>query len=93
LLDAKATSSDAEASKPDPDIVVAALHRLGLAPDQAVMIGDTPYDIEAAHAGGLATIAVRSGGWSDALLRDAIAIYDGPAHLCADFAVSPLAVR
>jgi HAD superfamily hydrolase (TIGR01509 family) len=90
LLDGEATSSDADRSKPDPDIVAAALRRLGVAPGEAVMIGDTPYDIEAAHAAGIATIAVRSGGWSAALLAAAIAIYDGPAQLCAGFATSPL---
>jgi HAD superfamily hydrolase (TIGR01509 family) len=92
LLDLATNSDDAEESKPDPDIVAAALARLGVAAAQALMIGDTPYDIEAAHATGIATIAVRSGGWDRALLRDAIAIYDDPAHLCAAFATSPFAV-
>jgi len=88
LLDAGTSNSDAEESKPDPDIVAAALARLGV--DDAIMIGDTPYDIEAAHAAKIPTIAVRSGGWTSALLRDAIAIYDDVAALRDDFARSPL---
>ncbi len=91
LIEEQTSSSDAENSKPDPDIVTAALRKLGIAPEVALMIGDTPYDIEAAHAAGVETIAVCSGGWGPALLAGAIAIYDGPAQLCADFAASPLA--
>ncbi len=93
LIEVQTSSSDAAHSKPDPDIVAAALRKLGLAPGAAVMIGDTPYDIEAAHAAGVDTIAVQSGGWSPALLAGAIAIYDGPAHLCAHFETSPLGRR
>lgn len=68
------TSDDAERSKPDPDILVAALKKSGSSPDQAVMIGDTPYDIETASRAGLATIAFRCGGWDDPGLHGAIAI-------------------
>lgn len=75
------TSDDAERSKPDPDILVAALEKSGASPDRAIMIGDTPYDIEAARRTGLATIAFRCGGWNDAALQGAIAIYDHPGHL------------
>ena len=53
LLDAKTSSDDAQNSKPDPDIVKAALRRLGLPAESAVMVGDTPYDIEAATRAGL----------------------------------------
>jgi len=60
------THDDGKPSKPDPDIVVSALSASGAAPDAAVLIGDTPYDIEAASRAGVATIAVRSGGWDDA---------------------------
>ena len=45
------------------------------------MVGDTPYDIEAASRAGVASVAFRTGGWSDKDLRGAIAIYDGPADL------------
>ena len=75
------TADDAERSKPDPDILVAALEKSGSARDQAIMIGDTPYDIEAASRAGLATIAFRCGGWDDSTLQGAIAIYDDPQQL------------
>jgi HAD superfamily hydrolase (TIGR01509 family) len=80
------TSDDAERSKPDPDIVVAALKKSGSSPDRAIMIGDTPYDIEAASRAGLSTIAFRCGGWDDAKLQGAIATYDDPRELldCLD---------
>jgi HAD superfamily hydrolase (TIGR01509 family) len=91
LIETKTSSGDVKNSKPDPDIVHAALTRLDLAPDEVVMIGDTPYDIEAAGKLGIGTIAFRSGGWDDAGLAGAIAIYDDPADLLAHYAESPLA--
>ncbi|MGA9770840.1 MAG: HAD family hydrolase [Blastocatellia bacterium] len=90
LIEEKTSSDDAENSKPDPDIVKAALDESGLSADEAVMIGDTPYDIEAASRAGLKIIAFRSGGWNDADLARAIAIYDGPADLLAQYDSSPL---
>ena len=87
------SSDDAEHSKPDPDIVAAALEKLGGDAGAAVMIGDTPYDVEAATRAGVATIALRTGGWSDAELRGAAAIYDDPADLLARFDDSILAGR
>jgi phosphoglycolate phosphatase-like HAD superfamily hydrolase len=83
------TSDDAERSKPDPDILVAALEKSGSSPDRTVMVGDTPYDIEAATRTGLATIAFRCGGWDDASLQGAIAIYDDPGDLLRRLAQSP----
>lgn len=81
-----ATSSDDGASKPDPDIVRAALEEAKLAPAEAVMVGDTPYDIEAAARAGVRTIALRCGGWwDDAALGGAVAIYDDPAALALSF--------
>jgi HAD superfamily hydrolase (TIGR01509 family) len=91
LLDGVTSSDDAAQSKPDPDIVGAALRKLGLAPTEAVLIGDTPYDIAAAQPLGVRTIAVRCGGWGDADLAGAIAIYDDPADLLARFGTSSLA--
>lgn len=90
-LEHSTSSSDAERSKPDPDIVTAAFDRLGLRPDEVMMIGDTPYDIDAAAKAGLRTIAFRSGGWDDPGLGRAVAIYDGPADLLAHYGTSPLA--
>jgi len=83
LIEHKASSDDAERSKPDPDIVQAALKRLGLPKSDVVMIGDTPYDVEAADRAGIAAIAFRSGGWDDESLKGALEIYDGPADLLA----------
>lgn len=91
LVEATTSSDDAEHSKPCPDIVLAALERAGLDARQAVMIGDTPYDIEAASGAGVAIIALRSGGWHDDDLEGAIAIYDDPADLLANYETSPLA--
>ncbi|HWI17943.1 MAG TPA: HAD family hydrolase, partial [Vicinamibacterales bacterium] len=65
LLDAWTSSDDADESKPAPDIVEAALKRAGASPQNAVMIGDTPYDITAARRAGVRVIAFRSGGWLD----------------------------
>ena len=83
------TSDDAQRSKPDPDILVAALEKSGASTDRAIMIGDTPYDIEAARRAGLATIAFRCGGWDDAALQDSIAIYDHPKQLLDRLGQSP----
>jgi HAD superfamily hydrolase (TIGR01509 family) len=91
LLDAATSSDDAEESKPDPDILHAALQRAKARPEQAMMIGDTPYDVEAAQRAGVPVIAFRCGGWSDADLKGAEAIYDGPWDLLARLDDSPLA--
>ena len=97
LVEAKAlvrhilTSDDAKRSKPEPDIVQAALKKAGYTPDQVIMLGDTPYDIEAAARTGVPTIALRCGGWTDPDLNGAVAIYEDPADLLAHFAQSPLA--
>jgi HAD superfamily hydrolase (TIGR01509 family) len=94
LLDAGTTADDAERSKPFPDIFQAALARLGIDdPSQAVVVGDTPYDAEAAAKAGLRTIGVLCGGFPEASLRDAgcVAIYRDPAHLLAELDRSPLA--
>jgi HAD superfamily hydrolase (TIGR01509 family) len=90
LIEEKTSSDDADNSKPDPDIVKAALDSAGLSADEAVMLGDTPYDIEAASRAGVKVIAFRCGGWDDAHLASAIAIYDGPADLLAHYDESPL---
>jgi HAD superfamily hydrolase (TIGR01509 family) len=91
LLDAATSSDDAEESKPDPDIVQAALKQAKTRPEHAIMIGDTPYDVEAAGRAGVRVIAFRSGGWNDPDLKGAVAIYDGPADLLAHLSESPLA--
>jgi HAD superfamily hydrolase (TIGR01509 family) len=84
LFSAHTTKDDAAESKPDPDIVLAALTRAGARPESTVMVGDTPYDIEAANRAGVAAIALRCGGfWTDAAFRGAIEIFDDPAALLA----------
>lgn len=91
LIDASTSSSDAEESKPDPDIVQAALDTADCRPDEAVMIGDTPYDVEAAGHAGVPCIALRCGGWwSDDDLADAVAIYDDPSELLGRYGESLL---
>ena len=93
LREEKATASDAKRSKPDPDIVEAAIEQAGLRPDELVMIGDTPYDVEAATRAGVRIIGFRSGGWKDEDLSGAVAIYDGPADLLANYSSSVLGRR
>lgn len=91
LLPEATTIDDAEASKPSPDIVEAALQKAQMAPTNVVMLGDTPYDIESADKAGVKTIAFRCGGFSDEDLSGAIAIYNDPADLLAHYGESPLA--
>ena len=93
LLDSATSSDDAEESKPDPDIVQAALQRAKARASEAVMIGDTPYDVEAAARAGVGTVAFRCGGWGDDDLRGAVAVYDGPWDLLARLEESPFARR
>ena len=84
LVEEETTSEDAEKSKPHPDIFQAALDRLSSVPrDATLVIGDTPYDAEAAGKAGLRTVGVLCGGFSEASLREAgcIAIYRDPQHL------------
>jgi HAD superfamily hydrolase (TIGR01509 family) len=83
LLDGATSSDDADESKPEPDIVIAALRHARAAPADALMIGDTPYDVEAATRAGVRIVGFRCGGWSDADLRGAVAVYDGPWDLLA----------
>lgn len=90
LIENTTSSSDAEQSKPSPDIIEVALQKIGLPPNEVLMLGDTPYDVEAARRAGAGTIALRCGGHSDQELSGAIAIYDDPADLLANYAISPL---
>ena len=88
LIEERATASDAKRSKPDPDIVQAAIEESGISPKHSVMIGDTVYDIEAAAKAGVRTIAFRCGGWTDEKLKGAAEIYNGPADLLAHYETS-----
>jgi HAD superfamily hydrolase (TIGR01509 family) len=82
-LSTTVSSNDAEKSKPDPDIVAAAVEKLGVKPEEAAMVGDTPYDLEPGKKLGLLTIALRCGGfWQDKDLKvDADEIYTDPEDL------------
>ena len=94
LVDAETTSDDAEKSKPHPDIFHAALAAIpGLEARDAIVVGDTPYDAEAAAKAGLRSVGVLCGGFPEAGLREAgcIAIFADPAQLLAQYAGSPLA--
>ncbi len=90
LLHERTTMDDAGQSKPAPDIVAVALEKSGLSAGEAVMIGDSPYDIASAAQVGVGTIALRCGGFSDDDLKGAWAIYDDPADLLAHYDTSPL---
>jgi HAD superfamily hydrolase (TIGR01509 family) len=90
LIEERATASDAKRSKPDPDIVEAAIEQAEIEPVNLVMIGDTPYDVEAALRAGVRIIGFRCGGWKDQDLAGAIEIYGGPADLLANYESSPL---
>ena len=93
LIGATTSSDDVERTKPAPDIFATAMKALpGIDPAEVIVVGDTPYDIEAAAKCGIAAVGVRSGKFSDAQLNaaGAVAIYDDVAALLADYAQSPL---
>jgi len=92
LLEKSTSSDDADSSKPSPDIVQAALKKNNLLAHEAILLGDTPYDIEAASRAGVPSVALRCGGWSNADLSGALAIYDNPIDLLAKFDQSPFAI-
>jgi HAD superfamily hydrolase (TIGR01509 family) len=81
LIDDCTTASDVEESKPEPDIVEAAVKLTGADPEEVVMIGDTPYDVEAARRAGVRIVCVRTGGWKDEDLTGADEIHDDPAAI------------
>jgi HAD superfamily hydrolase (TIGR01509 family) len=91
VIEDQTSSDDADKSKPDPDIVHAALKNLGFPAADTVMLGDTPYDIEAATRAGVATVALQCGGWEASELAGAVAVYWDPADLLAHYDASPLA--
>jgi HAD superfamily hydrolase (TIGR01509 family) len=93
LVAATTSADDVAHTKPAPDIFEAALKKVApLTAAEVLVVGDTPYDVEAAAQCGIGTIAVRSGGFSDdALLRaGAIALYDDVAALLGDYDTSLL---
>ena len=93
LIDVTTCSDDVEESKPAPDIFEAVLKKLGVQGRDAVAIGDTPYDAEAAGKAKIATVGVLCGGFTQNSLRQAgcVQVYPGPAALLACFGDSLLA--
>jgi len=93
LLAAATSSADAEQSKPEPDILHAALEQSDVDPRRSVFVGDSVWDVEAAARADLPCIGVACGGTSADELRQAgaVAVYDDPAALLADLDDSPVA--
>ena len=87
LIEGYTCADDADRSKPAPDIFSAALEKLKVKPAEAITVGDTRFDIEAARKAGLATIAFLCGGTSESVLREAgaVAIYRDPADFLAHY--------
>lgn len=79
------SADDAESSKPDPDILQAALRKISENADAVIMVGDTPYDVEAARRAGVRIIGVRCGGWADRDLHGAFAIFNDPADVLSHY--------
>jgi HAD superfamily hydrolase (TIGR01509 family) len=90
LVDGWTTSADVEKTKPEPDLVLAALDKLGTR--EAVMVGDTPWDVEAARGAGIETITVLTGGFSEQELRDAgaVAVFESIVELRERVGATPL---
>jgi HAD superfamily hydrolase (TIGR01509 family) len=92
LADGWTTSADVESTKPEPDLVRAALDRVDAEPDDAVMVGDTPWDVEAARRAGVGTLAVVTGGFAEQELREAGAldVFESVAELLERLDETPL---
>jgi len=92
LADAWTTSADVEATKPEPDLIKAALERAGDS-DGAIMVGDTPWDVHAARRAGVDTVAVLTGGFAIEELKEsgAVAVFESVADLCASLDDTALA--
>ncbi len=94
LIRAETSADDVEHSKPCPDIFEAALKKLGdFSPKKVIVIGDTPYDAQAAAKINLRTICLLCGGFPESSLRSekgCVAIYKNPADLLKHYADSPI---
>lgn len=90
LADAWTTKDDVEATKPEPDLILAALEKAQT--ESAVMVGDTPWDVEAASKAGVETLCVITGGWSKQELREAgaIAVFESVDELRQRLEETPL---
>lgn len=90
LVGIRVSLADEVAFTPRPDAVRLALVRAGVPRQAALLLGDTPYDVEAGWNAGVGVVALRSGGWGELDLGGALAVFGGPAHLLAEYAASPL---
>ncbi len=95
LVEEDTTSDDADKPKPEPDIFQASLAMLKVLPSEALALGDTPWDIEAAGKAGVKTVAVQSGGWTRKDLEDAgaVAVYVDVADILRNFDTSPFGLE
>jgi HAD superfamily hydrolase (TIGR01509 family) len=85
LIAGQTSGDDADESKPDPDIVRAALKQSRAESARTVMLGDTPYDVEAASRTGIACVGLECGGWSREDLKGAVETYAAPEELLARY--------
>jgi len=88
LLDDVVTASDS-ARWPESDVIATAIERTRCPAESVVLLGDTPYDVAAGARAGIDVVGLRCGGWRDAALRGAAAIYDDACDLLRNFSMSP----
>ena len=92
VAEAFTTKSDVSNSKPSPDVFRRALNLVHAQPGEAIVVGDTPYDVQAAKKIDIATVGLLCGGFSEDELRasGSVAIFKDPADLLENYARSPL---
>lgn len=91
LIDEETSADDVSKSKPHPDIFLMALEKAGEdKPEHAIVIGDTPHDVNAASKAELKVVGVLCGGFSKEQLAGCVALYKDPADLLAHYEESPL---
>ncbi|UWZ84802.1 HAD family hydrolase [Occallatibacter riparius] len=95
LVDEASSAGDAKRSKPAPDIFAAALEKMGMRPEQAIALGDTPWDAQAAGKLGIRVVGVTCGGWKRGDLMDAgcVEVWRDPGDLLEHFGESVLGGR
>jgi HAD superfamily hydrolase (TIGR01509 family) len=92
LITAATSSADVEQTKPAPDLIEAALEKVSAGRDRAVMVGDSTWDCKAARRAGIESIALLTGGFGEAELREAGAgaVFASIADLLDEIAETPL---
>jgi HAD superfamily hydrolase (TIGR01549 family) len=95
LIDETTNSSDVETAKPEPDLIAVALEKAGVTADEAVMVGDTRWDVEAARRAGVDTVAVLTGGRGrgELLESGAVEVYRDVADLLGHLDASTIGLR